>query len=51
MRTDPITDHAALVLARMRLQKEVDERDARVLRLTVAADRAQWPANKTYQEV
>ena len=50
MRTDPITDHAALVLARMRIQKEDEERERVALRLTVAADRAVWPANKTYQE-
>jgi len=50
MKTDPLTSHAAQVLARMKQQKRDDRADARVLRFTVAADRALWPANKTYQE-
>ena len=36
MRTDPLTSHAAQVLARMRQQKRDDRAEAHALRLAIA---------------
>jgi hypothetical protein len=36
MRTDPLTDHAAQVLARMKIRKEEDRRESVVMRASVA---------------
>ena len=35
MRTDPLTDHAAQVIARQKQQQDIDRAEARALRLTV----------------
>jgi hypothetical protein len=36
MRTDPLTDHAAQVLARMKIRKEEDRAEGAVMRASVA---------------
>jgi hypothetical protein len=37
MRTDPLTDHAAQVLARMKIRKEEDRAEGAVMRAGVAS--------------
>jgi hypothetical protein len=39
MRTDPLTDHAAQVLARMKFRQEEDRAEARVMRAAAASAR------------